>query len=53
MLDVWLSDFVFPQPLAVHVAVLVWVTLAAALPLHAPLVWFEPDVPHEPQEPHV
>ena len=33
-----ISDFVFPQPLAVHVA---------------DLVWFEPDVPHEPQEPHV
>ena len=41
MLDVWLSEFVFPQPLAVHVLVLVWVTLAAALPLHPP------------QEPHV
>ena len=41
MFDVWLSDFVFPQPLAVHVAVLVWVALAAALPLH------------ELQEPHV
>ena len=41
MLDVWLSEFVFPQPLAVHVLVLVWVAFAAALPLH------------ELQEPHV